>query len=81
MKFVMRVLFYPTPRGALTQLWAGTSPDTANFNGKVSTSPSPGVSEAHVVRCSISSPGRELVNLAATIPNLGESSGLGSKSR
>jgi hypothetical protein len=81
MKFVMRVLFYPTPQGALTQLWAGTSPDTANFNGKVSASPSPGVNEAHVMRCSISSLGRELVNLAATTQNLGESFGLGSKNR
>ena len=77
----MRVLFYPTPQGALTQLWAGTPPDTADFNGKVSASPSTGVNEAHVVHRSISSPGRELVDLAATTPNLGESFGLGSKNR
>ena len=77
----MRVMLYPTPQGALTQLWAGTSPDSANLNGEVSASPSTGVNEAHVVRYSISSPGRELVNLAATTPNLGESFGLGSKNR
>jgi hypothetical protein len=34
-QFVMRVLLYPTPQGALTQLWAGTSPETANLNGEV----------------------------------------------
>jgi len=34
----MRVLLYPTPQGALTQLWAGTSPETANLNGEVITS-------------------------------------------
>jgi retinol dehydrogenase-12 len=33
----MRVLLYSASQGALTQLWAGTSPDTANFNGEVST--------------------------------------------
>ncbi|KAF9652075.1 NAD(P)-binding protein [Thelephora ganbajun] len=33
-KFLMRVLLYPTPQGALTQLWAGTSPETGNLNGE-----------------------------------------------
>ncbi|TFY71120.1 hypothetical protein EVG20_g1896 [Dentipellis fragilis] len=27
-------ILYPAPMGALTQLWAGTSPETADFNGK-----------------------------------------------
>ena len=36
-QFVLGVLMYPTPQGALTQLWAGTSPDTADLNGAVST--------------------------------------------
>lgn len=26
---------YPTPLGALTQLWAGTAPEAAECNGKV----------------------------------------------
>ena len=34
-KFLLRAFMYPTPQGALTQLWAGTSPDTANLNGAV----------------------------------------------
>jgi retinol dehydrogenase-12 len=38
-KFIMRMLLYPPSQGALTQLWAGTSPDTANFNGEVSIIP------------------------------------------
>jgi len=33
-QFLMRVLLYPTPQGALTQLWAGTSPETVNLNGE-----------------------------------------------
>jgi len=32
-KLLLRFL-YPTPQGALTQLWAGTSPETANLNGE-----------------------------------------------
>ena len=48
-KFVMRTLMYPTSQGALTQLWAGTSPDTADLNGAVSTPSSPALSEAHAV--------------------------------
>ena len=77
----MRVVLYPTPRGALTQLWAGTSPETASLNGKASTSSSPANNETYVVRCSISSHGRGLVNLAATTQGLGESCGLGSRNR
>ena len=80
-KFLMRVLLYPTPQGALTQLWAGTSPDSASLNGEVSTSSSPTTNETHVVRRSILSRGRGLANLAATTQTLGESFGLGSKSR
>lgn len=33
-QFLMRVLLYPAPRGALTQLWAGTSPETGNLSGE-----------------------------------------------
>ena len=29
------VLFYPTPYGALTQLFAGTMPEALNYNGEV----------------------------------------------
>ena len=65
-KFVMRTLMYPASQGALTQLWAGTSPDTADLNGAVSTPSSPALSEAHAVRCSISSHGRGLASPAAT---------------
>ena len=32
------VLFYPTPYGALTQLFAGTMPEALNYNGEVSFS-------------------------------------------
>lgn len=28
------VMLYPTPMGAITQLWAGTSPEAVNLNGK-----------------------------------------------
>ena len=28
-------LVYPAPLGALTQLWAGTMPETAKYNGEV----------------------------------------------
>jgi len=80
-KLVLRVLLYPTPQGALTQLWAGTSPETANLNGGVSGSASSTTCEAHPMCCSISSHGRESVNLAAMIHNWGGSFGLGSKNR
>jgi len=33
-KFLMRALMYPAPQGALTQLWAGTSPETADLGGE-----------------------------------------------
>lgn len=72
---------YPAPQGALTQLWAGTSPDTADLNGKVSASSSRTTNDVYGVRCSILSHGRGLANLGATIQNLGKSFGLGLKSR
>ena len=79
-KFMMSMFAYPTPQGALTPLWAGTSPDTADLNGAVSLS-----SLLHRTRltaqCSISAHGRGSSNLAATTRSLGESSGFGSKSR
>ena len=28
------IFSYPAPFGALTQLWAGTMPETADYNGK-----------------------------------------------
>lgn len=28
------VVLHPTPMGAITQLWAGTSPEAVNLNGK-----------------------------------------------
>jgi retinol dehydrogenase 12 len=28
------LILYPAPYGALTQLWAGTSPETKDYNGK-----------------------------------------------
>lgn len=28
------VFSYPAPMGALTQLWAGTMPETVDYNGK-----------------------------------------------
>ncbi|KAG8980276.1 hypothetical protein FRB94_011994 [Tulasnella sp. JGI-2019a] len=31
---ILSLLLYPAPLGALTQLWAGTSPETKDFNGK-----------------------------------------------
>lgn len=34
-QFLTRMLLYPVPQGALTLLWAGTSPETANLNGEV----------------------------------------------
>ncbi|KAI0066977.1 NAD-P-binding protein [Artomyces pyxidatus] len=33
-RFILQRILYPTPYGALTQLWAGTSPETVDFNGK-----------------------------------------------
>ncbi|KAA1473086.1 NAD-P-binding protein [Dentipellis sp. KUC8613] len=33
-KFVIGRILYPTPMGALTQLWAGTAPETADYNGR-----------------------------------------------
>ncbi|EIN09199.1 NAD(P)-binding protein [Punctularia strigosozonata HHB-11173 SS5] len=33
-KFIISMLLYPASYGALTQLWAGTSPEAADFNGK-----------------------------------------------
>jgi len=80
-KFVLWAVMYPAPQGALTQLWAGTSPDTANLNGAVRTYPLPMPDEAHTVRCSILAHGRGSSSLAATTQSLGESSGFGSKSR
>jgi len=32
--FIKNVLGYPAPMGALTQLWAGTMPETLDFNGE-----------------------------------------------
>jgi len=80
-KFVLRAFMYPTPQGALTQLWAGTSPDTADLNGAVSRYSLPTPDEANAVACSISAHGHELEHLVATIQSLGEISGFGSKSR
>ncbi|KAI5115554.1 hypothetical protein M0805_001883 [Coniferiporia weirii] len=31
---IMNLMMYPAPLGALTQLWAGTMPETAEYNGK-----------------------------------------------
>jgi len=47
-KFLMRVLLHPTPQGALTQLWAGTSPESANLNGEVKLSSSPTAIETYI---------------------------------
>ena len=80
-KFILRVLMYPTSQGALTQLWAGTSPDAADLNGAVSISSLPVHNETYSVRYSMSSHGGGLAGLAATTQNLGESSGFGSRSR
>lgn len=80
-KFLLWAFMYPTPQGAITQLWAGTSPDTANLNGAVSTYSLPVPNGAHTVRCSILAHGRGLASLAATTQSLGENSGFGSKSR
>ena len=80
-KFLMRMVLYPISQGALTQLWAGTSPETANLNGKVRTSYSPTANETQIVCCSTSSHGHGLASLAATTQSLGESFGLGWKSR
>ena len=46
-KFLMHIFAYPTPQGALTPLWAGTSPDTADLNGAVSVSFLPVPGETH----------------------------------
>ncbi len=32
-------MLYPTPFGALTQLYAGTAPEAAEHNGKVRVTP------------------------------------------
>ena len=37
-QFILRTFLYPNSQGALTPLWAGTSPETANLNGEVSPS-------------------------------------------
>ncbi|PCH33230.1 NAD(P)-binding protein [Wolfiporia cocos MD-104 SS10] len=34
LRSLMNVMLYPTPQGALTQLWAGTMPETLDYNGK-----------------------------------------------
>ncbi|TFY74669.1 hypothetical protein EWM64_g9343 [Hericium alpestre] len=34
LRWIAHKFIYPTPYGALNQLWAGTSPETADFNGK-----------------------------------------------
>jgi len=47
-RFMLGILMYPTAQGALTQLWAGTSPDTADLNGAVGMSSLPAPGEAHV---------------------------------
>lgn len=79
----MRVLFYPTPQGALTQLWAGTSPEAAGLNGEVIPLPSSPLiaNEIHAVCCSFSSHGGGSANLVAMTRSLGKSFGLGLKSR
>ncbi|KAJ3485815.1 hypothetical protein NLI96_g4701 [Meripilus lineatus] len=33
-KFFVKFMLYPAPYGALTQLWAGTMPETINYNGQ-----------------------------------------------
>jgi len=33
-QLLMRIILYPTPQGALTPLWAGTSPEAADLNGE-----------------------------------------------
>ncbi|KAG8959088.1 hypothetical protein FRC03_008470, partial [Tulasnella sp. 419] len=33
-KAISRRIMYPAPYGALTQLWAGVSPETKDFNGQ-----------------------------------------------
>ncbi|TFY80286.1 hypothetical protein EWM64_g3722 [Hericium alpestre] len=33
-KFLIDRILYPAPHGALTQLWGGTAPETADYNGK-----------------------------------------------
>ncbi|KAA1473087.1 NAD-P-binding protein [Dentipellis sp. KUC8613] len=33
-KLLIDRILYPTPMGAITQLWAGTAPETADYNGK-----------------------------------------------
>ena len=35
MIFIQDRVTYPAPLGALTQLWAGTMPETAQYNGEV----------------------------------------------
>jgi len=80
-RFLLWAFLYPTPQGALTQLWAGTSPDTADLNGAVGTYYLPTSDEAHTVCCSILVHGRGFSSLATTIHSLGENSGFGSKSR
>ena len=80
-RFILSMVMYPVEQGALTQLWAGTSPETANLNGKVSALSLSVTCGAHAVRRSISSHGHGSVNLVAMTQNLGGSFGLGSKNR
>jgi hypothetical protein len=48
-------MFYPAAMGALTQLWAGTTDEGLNMNGKVGQNSHPRVSRlnASTVPCSL----------------------------
>jgi len=72
---------YSVEQGALTQLWAGTSPETANLNGGVSASSSSAACGAHVMCRSISFHGRGSANPGAMTQSSGGSFGLGLKNR
>lgn len=80
-RFLLNMVMYSVEQGALTQLWAGTSAETANLNGEVSASSLSVACGAHAIHRSTSSRGRGSENLVVTTQSSGGSFGLGSKNR
>ena len=76
----MGLVTYPTPRGALTQLWAGTSPGAASLNGEVNPSSAyPNKFNARYPSTSFHGHGSE--NLVVMTRSLVENFGLGLKNK
>lgn len=82
----MKLLSYPVPYGALTQLYAGTMPEGANLNGKVCLSSctfSFAVYDIIDKECSISylGPSLGVLHLSLRIGSLGGNCGSGWRER